>query len=166
MVAIAAVLLTGGARAHAQAPAAAAHVSCSSKSGDGQQHCAADTSAGVALERSTGTGVCLLGRTWGYDSAGVWVSDGCSGEFVLGQTGAPSAAVASPAVDDDPSSYGAFDSSGSGFLIGRNKYGELFLGGYALVRYVNQLPADQTFTDTSATSVSSTRGTTSSSIAR
>jgi len=68
--------------------AQSATVACSSQAGE-RQHCAADTSAGVALQNSTGTGACLLGKTWGYDDAGIWVSDGCSGEFVLGQTGVP-----------------------------------------------------------------------------
>ena len=27
---------------------------------------------------------CLLGKTWGYDQTSVWVSDGCSAEFVTG----------------------------------------------------------------------------------
>ena len=29
---------------------------------------------------------CLLGRNWGYDAAGVWVSEGCGGEFATGST--------------------------------------------------------------------------------
>jgi hypothetical protein len=39
-------------------------------------------SAGVALLSSTGTAPCLLRKTWGYDDMGVWVADGCSGEFL------------------------------------------------------------------------------------
>lgn len=58
-------------------------ISCLSKKGE-RQVCAADTSAGVALLRSTGDSNCLLGRNWGYDDAGVWVADGCGGEFVVG----------------------------------------------------------------------------------
>ena len=50
------------------------------------QVCAADTAAGVALLRSTGTASCLLGKTWGYDDKGIWVFDGCGGEFALGST--------------------------------------------------------------------------------
>jgi len=49
-------------------------------------HCPADTSGGIALIRSTGSATCLLGRNWGYDDRGVWVSEGCGGEFVLGQS--------------------------------------------------------------------------------
>jgi predicted porin len=50
----------------------------------GRQHCAADTSAGVVLARSTAAVACVLGQTWGYDAAGVWVDKGCRAEFVLG----------------------------------------------------------------------------------
>jgi hypothetical protein len=145
-------------------PAAAqsASVSCSSQPGE-SQHCAADTSAGVALARSTGTAPCLLGKNWGYDDKGVWVSDGCGGEFVLGQTAptgtvAPTqpapAGVAAPTVvapRDHPTpqlveSWGEFE-PGTGFLVGRSKAGELSISAYALVRWIDQLPASQTFTD-------------------
>jgi hypothetical protein len=134
-----------------------ATVTCSSRVGEKQQ-CPADTSGGVALQRSTGEAACLLGRTWGYDQASVWVSDGCGGEFVLGQpvSGvAPTpAGTAEPAVapvqKEQPSprieSWGEFE-PGDGFLIGRSSAGELSISAYALVRYINQLPADQTFTD-------------------
>src|SRR5262245_33817002 len=65
----------------ASAQPAAERVTCSSKPGD-RTACAADTSAGVVLVRSTGEAPCLLGKTWGYDQASIWVADGCSGEFV------------------------------------------------------------------------------------
>jgi predicted porin len=60
-------------------------VTCSSKTGE-RQVCPADTAAGVALLRSTGAASCLLGKTWGYDDKGIWVFDGCGGEFGLGST--------------------------------------------------------------------------------
>lgn len=53
-------------------PGQPAILTCSSKAGE-RQHCRANTSAGVALRRSTGEADCLLGKTWGYDDAGVWV---------------------------------------------------------------------------------------------
>ena len=56
---------------------------CASQPGE-RTHCPADTSAGVVLVRSTGAAPCLLGKTWGYDDTGIWVSDGCGGEFVAG----------------------------------------------------------------------------------
>src|SRR5882672_3435651 len=59
-------------------------VPCESKLGE-RQHCNADTSAGVALVISNGTAACLLGKTWGYDDTGIWVSDGCRGEFIAGK---------------------------------------------------------------------------------
>src|SRR5262245_13576504 len=62
-------------------------VSCSSQPGE-RIHCDADTSRGVALQRSTGGGGCLLGKSWGYDDTGIWVSDGCGGEFLVGGQGA------------------------------------------------------------------------------
>jgi predicted porin len=80
-------LLSGSAWAQ-QAPASQSVpqvISCVSKPGE-RQVCAADTAAGVALLRSTGEASCLLGKTWGYDNAGVWVSDGCGGEFAIGST--------------------------------------------------------------------------------
>src|SRR5262245_5748939 len=60
-------------------------ITCISKQGE-REVCKADTSVGVALLRSTGDSTCLLGKNWGYDNAGVWVSDGCGGEFALGST--------------------------------------------------------------------------------
>jgi hypothetical protein len=62
-------------------------ITCVSKAGE-RQHCPADTSAGVALMRSTGTAPCLLGKSWGYDDQGIWVSDACAGEFVVGKQSA------------------------------------------------------------------------------
>ena len=38
-------------------------VTCSSSNDGQRQHCVADTSAGVVLQRSTGTAECLLGKT-------------------------------------------------------------------------------------------------------
>ncbi len=130
-------------------------VACASVGGQ-RQHCPADTSAGVALVKSTGAAACLLGKTWGYDDKGVWVSDGCGGEFALGQTAptaAPGPAPVQPAAAEEknePSprieTWGEFD-PGAGFLVGRSGAGELDVSAYALVRYINQLPASQTFTD-------------------
>ena len=42
--------------------------------------------------------------------------------------------------------WGEFD-PGNGFLLGRSSAGELSISGYALTRYVNQMPGEQTFTD-------------------
>jgi hypothetical protein len=53
-----------------------------------RQRCPADTSAGVVLARSIETAACVLGQTWGYEAARVWVDKGCVGEFVLGEVDA------------------------------------------------------------------------------
>lgn len=129
-------------------PAPPIVLTCASD-GNERTYCEADTSSGVALQRSTGSVPCLLGRTWGYDDSGVWVSAGCEGEFVLGQAGAAPAPDAQPG-DREPTprneTWGEFD-PGRGFLVGRTSGGELVLSAYALVRYLNQMPGDETFTD-------------------
>jgi hypothetical protein len=114
---------------------------CRSQTGDDRQYCASDTSAGVALLGQTGSTACLLGNSWGYDATGVWVANGCSGEFMLGA----SAASADPATETTPQwaaaaesfTWGEFD-PGNGFLIGRNDIGSLSISAYALARYLNQ----------------------------
>ena len=120
-------------------PASPPTIVCNSQAG-AREHCAADTSAGIALVKSTGPGECLLGKTWGYDEKGVWVSDGCAGEFLTGPAAA-AAAVMPAAPREKPAerieSWGEFD-PGDGFLVGRSSAGELSISGYALLRYVNQ----------------------------
>jgi len=141
----------GAAAPQVQAATVPATVICSSKAGERQQ-CPADTSAGVALQKSTGTAACLLGKTWGYDDASVWVADGCSGEFQLGQIAKAGAAAAAPAPSsprkpqESVEQWGEF-TPGGGFLVGRSSIGELAISGYALLRYMDQMPAEQTFTD-------------------
>jgi hypothetical protein len=57
-------------------------------------------------------------------------------------TGSPQADV-----ETERSSYGVLDASGQGFLVAKTPRAALWIGGYALVRYINQTPANQTFTD-------------------
>lgn len=116
-----------------------------------RQTCPGDTSAGVALIRSTGTETCLLGKNWGYDDTGVWVSNGCGGEFVLGgrSLAAPGPGIpmpeSPPAENETRETWGFLD-PGKGFLVGKSDAGELSISAYALVRYMNQM-GDDTFTD-------------------
>jgi hypothetical protein len=105
------------------------------------------------LIKSNGPGECLLGRTWGYEQTGVWVRDGCSGEFAFGasvqQVLTPATAPTAQAPSeptDRIETWGEFD-PGAGFLLARTDFGELSLSTYALVRWVDQMPGDQTFTD-------------------
>jgi len=117
---------------------------CESRPGEDRRTCGADTSSGVALLRSTGSAACLLGNNWGYDADGVWVAEGCSGEFVLGESAAP-AASADLGTETTPPwaqaaetfTWGDLD-PGNGFLIGRNDLGSLSLSAYAVARYMNQ----------------------------
>ena len=123
---------------------------CTSTAGQ-RQHCAADTSSGVVLVKSTGPVACLLGKTWGYDNTGVWVTDGCAGEFLVGVAAQAVAAQATLAPTDQPTdpaieTWGEFN-PGTGFLVGRSSLGELAISGYGLVRYINQTPGEQEFTD-------------------
>jgi hypothetical protein len=132
-------------------------VNCASAGGE-RQHCRANTSSGILLSRSTGTGACLLGRSWGYDDAGVWVQDGCGGEFIVAAAGSPSQATATtaatsivgPQAEEQPEpaneTYGHLD-PGKGFLVGKTDLGELSLSAYALLRYLNQNDDDEVFTD-------------------
>jgi DNA-binding protein H-NS len=46
----------------------------------------------------------------------------------------------------NPAIFGEFN-PGRGFTVGKGEYGELNLSGYMAVRYLNQLPADQSATD-------------------
>ena len=97
VTAIACALLGPAASAHAQDSARPAPVTVACASQEGQRtQCAADTSAGVVLVKSTGTAACLLGKTWGYDQTSIWVSEGCSGEFATGPTTATRAATVPP----------------------------------------------------------------------
>src|SRR5215467_13585910 len=77
-------------------------VTCASDPGS-RTDCPANTSAGVVLTRSTGTAPCLLGKTWGYDDHNVWVSDGCSAEFLAGQLGAEG--EVKPTMEKDAPAY-------------------------------------------------------------
>jgi hypothetical protein len=158
------------------APAQPVIVTCTSAAGDpDRQHCDADTSAGVLLRRSVGSAECLLGRNWGYDGQGVWVSEGCGGEFLVSgvplqepveppvqtvesaeapaegvetaeSAEAPAEEAAAPA-DDHPEERWGFLDPGKGFLVGKGKAGELSLSVYALVRYMNQMDDDGIFFD-------------------
>ena len=119
---------------------------CSSAAG-ARQVCAGDTSGGVALIRSTGSAACLLGKTWGYDNAGVWVNEGCSGEFQLGQPAAPATVAPAPDTARTPvEEWGEF-TPGNGFIVGRGDAGQLSISAYGLLRYVDQMPGHQTFID-------------------
>lgn len=163
---------------------------CHSSAGE-RQHCDANTVGGVVLLKAVDPAICILGNTWGYDAQGVWVMNGCGGEFLVansptdaspapaaspeskvsapavaagaaaativvtdtdseaqnGEVGAASHGPEEPAVSGVPAqTWGVLD-PGKGFLVGRGEQGELSISAYVLLRYMNQGPADQTFTD-------------------
>lgn len=50
-----------------------------------RHRCDAETQYGVRLTRQLSRTSCTMNRTWGYDSRGIWVRDGCRAEFTLGR---------------------------------------------------------------------------------
>ncbi len=70
------LLPTAGARAQFK-------VTCESYGHD-HHYCPVDTSGGVELDHQLSHAGCWRGDTWGYDSKGIWVSNGCSAEFTVG----------------------------------------------------------------------------------
>jgi hypothetical protein len=110
-------------------------IACASQPGE-RLHCPADTSAGVALMKSTGAAPCLLGKTWGYDDSGIWVSDGCSGEFAAGQ-------VAQEQTSEEPFEY----IPNVGFLLYNGEKGQIYFRLFSYVRYLNQRSLDPVYVD-------------------
>lgn len=49
-----------------------------------RNYCAANTIGGVQMTRQLSKHSCALNRDWGYDSSGVWVTNGCRAEFTIG----------------------------------------------------------------------------------
>jgi hypothetical protein len=121
--------------AASEVQAAAQKVVCGSAPGQ-RSHCPADTSHGVILVRSTGEAACLLGKTWGYDDKGIWVSDGCSAEFVAGRLeGAPTREAPPEHVPN------------AGFLLYDGDKGQIYFRLFSYVRYLNQRNLDPTYVD-------------------
>ena len=50
-----------------------------------RNHCRTDTRWGITLVRQVSDNQCIRGRSWGYDKEGIWVTEGCRGEFTLGE---------------------------------------------------------------------------------
>ncbi|HUL78586.1 MAG TPA: DUF3011 domain-containing protein [Vicinamibacteria bacterium] len=115
-------------------------VTCASKPGERQQ-CPANTSKGVALVRSSGEAACLLGKTWGFDDQGVWVSEGCVAEFLVAQ--ALPGAEETKAVKKKPLQH----IPNIGFLLVEGDKGEMYVRLFSYVRYLNQKGLDPSYTD-------------------
>jgi len=123
--------------AQATTTAPSSVVSCVAQS-DKRVHCAADTSGGVALQRSTGDGTCLLGRSWGYDDTGIWVSDRCGGDFLLGGQSAP---------QETPKKRPPEYIPNLGFLLYSGDKAEIYFRLFSYARYLNQRSLDGTHVD-------------------
>ena len=133
------VLATAGALAQSEPPRGTV-VTCASEGG-GRTHCDANTSQGVVLYRSTGAAACLLGKTWGYDDKGIWVSDGCSAEFIAAATTKEEAAA--PPVKQGTPRY----IPNGGFLLFEGDKGQIYMRLFSYVRYLNQKGLDATYTN-------------------
>jgi hypothetical protein len=60
-------------------------IACASNN-ERREHCDAETRFGIALYRQVSDSPCVLNRTWGVEPDGIWVTEGCRGEFVVGDT--------------------------------------------------------------------------------
>ena len=95
--------------------------------------------------------VCLAGRG-ATSQTGVWVRDGCSGEFAFGGSaqqvtrGRPRHPQAPREPTPRIETWGKFD-PGDGFLVGRTKLGELAISAYGVVRFMDQTPASHVSLD-------------------
>ena len=135
------ITVTGLANAQeTPSPPKAARLECASQAGE-RNHCKGNTSSGVVLARSSGSAACLLGKTWGYDETGVWVSDGCTGIFVLAASaeGEPETA---PVRERTPRYV-----PNAGFLLFEGDNGQIYMRLFTYVRYLNQLNLDPSYTD-------------------
>lgn len=65
-------------------PAAAAELRCSSNPG-GENYCRTETSRGVELLYQHSGQPCYQHDTWGYDDRGIWVANGCTATFRVGE---------------------------------------------------------------------------------
>ena len=140
IVAVFGVMLLSATVADAQDPSAAqrSSISCQSQPGN-REHCAADTSNGVVLAKSSGAARCLLGKSWGYDDTGIWVSDGCGGEFLAGPAGQEK--------QDQEKKKPLEHVPNLGFLLYSGEKGEIYFRLFSYARYLNQRSLDSTYVD-------------------
>jgi hypothetical protein len=115
-------------------------VSCVSR-GRERQQCSADTRAGIVMLRSTGEAACLLGRNWGYDDQGVWVSEGCGGDFGTGSSSrAPAATTPGAALAKSIDETSLMETATTG-----TDPGKVYTGGfqpYGSLRTIISIPAN------------------------
>ena len=61
-------------------------VNCASTDGR-YSRCFTRTEGQVSLRKQLSSQPCVMQRTWGYDQNGIWVDNGCRGQFVVGRGG-------------------------------------------------------------------------------
>lgn len=66
---------------------------------------------------------------------------------VLALCMSPVVAWAQPAKDDEPVESWSANEPGKGFLVAKTDVGTLYISAYGLIRYMNQMPAGQTYID-------------------
>lgn len=142
----AALALPASALAAATEPS---RVTCSSSPG-GREHCAADTSKGVVLEKSSGAAPCLLGQTWGYDQKGVWVTEGCAATFVVGTPDQGEAKKGGEQTPEEKKKFLEYLPS-VGFRIYESDKGQVYFRLFSYLRYLNQKGLDPTYVDSFGT---------------
>jgi predicted porin len=119
-------------------------VSCVSR-GRERQQCPADTRAGIVMLRSTGEAACLLGRNWGYDDQGVWVSEGCGGDFGTGSSSRASAPSAGAALAQTIMAQSPVEASQMENVTTGTNPGKVYTGGfqpYGSMRTIISIPAN------------------------
>jgi len=124
-------------------------LTCASAPGE-RQHCSGNTSSGVLLRRSLGEAPCLLGKSWGYDDSGVWVSDGCTAEFVVAPPAPIPAEPAEPAAaEPQPAATKASPEyiPNAGFRLYEGEKGQIYARLFSYARYLNQSGLDPSYTD-------------------
>ena len=109
------------------ASAQAVRVTCVSRIGQ-RSECPADTSKGIVLAKAFGEAPCVLGKTWGFDAQGIWVYDGCSGDFLAGPN-TPQESVKKGKAEYIPN---------AGFLFYEGEKGEIYMRVFSYARYLNQ----------------------------
>ncbi|MEO8742313.1 MAG: DUF3011 domain-containing protein [Lysobacteraceae bacterium] len=58
-------------------------VRCASH-GYNRNFCRVDTRGGVRLTRQISDTACVRGRNWDYNGRGIWVTNGCAADFIVG----------------------------------------------------------------------------------
>jgi len=90
-----------------------------------------------------GSAPCLLGKSWGYDDTGIWVMDGCAGEFLAGQ--AAQQELEKEKQDEDKKHPAYIPNIG--FRLFEGEKGEIYFRLFSYARYLNQRSLDSTYVD-------------------